>query len=299
MTNKIKISGFSLIELSMVLAIIAVTLGGALTLATQKTQTSKINNTEYKIALIENALSAYLIKNKSLPCPADGTAIINNTNNNLYGIAGTVSERGCGYSNFNDGAYVYSGVVPTKTLGLADDIGIDGWGRRITYAIDFRFANNNITNASCNGVTNTNCFQYTSKGSITVNDSSGNLKTNEAVYILISHGKNGFGAFTYYGSKNRITFVKPYDNDEITNTGDKKPYNSIFIQKPTTESFDDIVHYNLKWQIVNDAGGITDPNLCIPAKNVVLNADNNSCLGATNLTSCQSLAAKINSLCLQ
>jgi prepilin-type N-terminal cleavage/methylation domain-containing protein len=298
-------AGFSLVELSVVLAIIGVTLGGALSVATQKTEAAKLSQTREKLTLIEHSLEAYVALNQRLPCPADGTSIIDAATDNSYGVAGDPSSSGCTESNFNDGDNVYSGVVPVKTLGLNDETMIDGWGRRITYVVDYRAANNTITYPACNSSTNTGCFRYLSNGGLTIRDGAGGVKTNEAIYVLISHGKNGHGAFTYYGSSSRISFPSSVDNDEIDNSGNQTSYDAAFVQKSANNSFDDIVRYKPKWQLINDANGINDPHFCIPAKNVVDIPDvagdpaENSCSNATNVTACEALAAKVHDLCWQ
>lgn len=300
-----RVQAFSLVELSVVLAIISVTLGGALTIATKKTQSDKSNETELKLDAIEQALEQYLIDNQRLPCPADGSDIIDKASSNEYGVAGTASTSGCTAANFNDGSNVYFGVVPVKTLGLSDDIMIDGWGRRISYGVDYRFANNNTTNSDCDGTTSTICFQYTSSGSITINDSAGSPRTTEAIYVLISHGSNGHGAYGYYGSSTRLSFPSSVDTDEEDNSGSDSPFDAVFVQKTSTTTFDDVVRYKPRWQLVSVANGITDSNICTPAKNVIDNPDvaggdpENSCSDASDVTICESLAAKVYSLCLQ
>ena len=297
--------GFSLVELSIVLAIISVTLGGALTIATKKTESDKANETEQKLNEIEQALEQYVIDNQRLPCPADGSKTIDATSANAFGVAGSADDSSCGDANFNDGANVYLGVVPVKTLGLSDETMIDGWGRRISYAVDYRFANNNVTNEDCDGTTSTVCLQYTSAGGITVNDASGTARTTEAVYVLVSHGKNGHGAYPYYGSSTRISFPSSVDDDEEDNSGSDSPFDAVFVQKTATGTFDDEVRYKPKWQLINDANGITDDNICDPAKEVIDTPDvaggdpENSCSDATDVSVCEALAAKIYTLCLQ
>ncbi len=299
-----KSAAYSLVELSMALSIIAILIGGALTIATNKTESDKIKKTNQNMNKIEDALEEFLIQNKRLPCPADGKSAIDASSDNSFGVETTVTLATCTGSNFTDGNNVSSGVVPVRTLGLPDDVMMDGWGRRITYVIDSRFTNNATTNTNCDGVNSTLCFKYTSNGSIKINDVSATQKSTEGVYALISHGKNGYGAFNYYGSNTRIAFPVSPNKDEIENSGDKSVYTPIFVQRTTDNDFDDIVRYKPKWQILNDAKAITDPNLCLPAKNVVNNPDKggnnaaNSCSFASDVTKCEAMAAKIASLCL-
>lgn len=292
-----KQSGFSLVELSVTLAVIGVTLGGALTLATKKTESDKLSETETKMELIADALDVYLTANQRLPCPADGSLAVTHAN---FGVAGTAAASsatvGCTtLSNFNSTG-VYSGVVPTKTLLLPDDNMIDGWGRRIDYIVDFNFANNGTTNAVCDGsavALHKICFKYAVNGSITVNDSTGAARTTTAVYVLVSHGKNGRGAWIPTGSATRLAVAT--DVDELNNSvaADGSGFNTTFVQKDTDTTFDDIVAYRTKAQILDDANTETDTDLCTAAAAYATN-----CLGATSVTVCNLLSTTIDALCL-
>jgi prepilin-type N-terminal cleavage/methylation domain-containing protein len=289
--------GFSLVELSVSLAVIGVTMGGALTLATKKTESDKLTETETKMSMIADALDVYLTTNQRLPCPADGSLAVSHAS---FGVAGTATASsatvGCAGSNFNS-AGVYSGVVPTKTLLLADDTMIDGWGRRIDYVVDFNFANNGTTNAVCDGAVTALhkiCFKYTTDGTITVNDSTGAARTTTAVYVLISHGKNGRGAWIPTGSATRLAVAT--DVDELNNSvaADGSGFNTTFVQKDTDTTFDDIVTYRSKAQILDDANAETDSDLCSAAA-----ASATNCVGAPSAgATCISLSNTIGGLCL-
>lgn len=293
-----KQNGFSLVELSVVLSVIGVVMGGALTLATKKTEAEKLKDTENKIAIIEEAMNVYLTENQRLPCPAQGALAFSNSN---FGKAGAASESAntgsCASADFSS-AGVFAGVVPVKTLNLPDSVMIDGWGRRISYVIDARFANSITTNSDCDGDSAAGadhlvCFKYRTNGSIIIKDASGNPRTSTAVYALISHGKNGKGAWNYAGSATRV--VASVDTDEQDNAGNDLggSFNSAFVQKEETGTFDDVVSYRNKWQIMDEASTITDSDLCLVAKNGAT-----SCTNANNTTACQAIATQVDSLCL-
>lgn len=296
------ILGFSLVELSVVLIIIGVTLGSGLTLATKKTEADKAYETETKLDNIEEALTLHLGDNLRLPCPADGSLAFSNAS---FGDEGTPSSTACASSNFNDSGNVYAGIIPTKTLGLPDDQAIDGWGRRFTYVIDYRLANNTTTNGTCSG--NSNCFQATTNGSITVNDASGTARTTQAVYVLISHGKNGHGAYLRNGSATRLDNDSTDTDEQQNSMYDQNgvnitPYNDTFVQKTSTTTFDDVVRYKLRWQVVDGTDGVTSASVCSAVKDVVDNPDpasNSTCTGASSITVCEALATKIHQLCFQ
>jgi hypothetical protein len=73
--------------------------------------------------------------------------------------------------------------------------------------------------------------------------------TNEAKIVLVSHGKNGKGAWTRNGS-GKITASS--DTAEAENSDD----DYVFVQKAKTSTFDDIVRYKTLNQLVAEGKGI-------------------------------------------
>lgn len=302
------IQGFSLVELSVVLAIIGITLAGALDLATRKTESDHITETNLRMDAIEQALAVFVINNQRLPCPADATLAPGSA-----GSEGTPSSSGCAGSNFNSG-YIYSGMVPTTTLNIDDKYMVDDWGRRFSYVVDMRFANNSST-TNCSSTTgsqvcfkNTTIPQSTDTTAITINDSTGAARTDIAVYSLISYGKNGYGAWKSSGSSTRLTAST--DTDEKENAGNDRTaatpgFNSIFVQKDTTTTFDDIVRYSTKALIIDNVNGVTDSTTCTSAFDAntlnVASTTTDPCpnTDAAKQTKCYNLASQVNKLCLQ
>lgn len=317
--------GFSLIELSVVLSIIGITLAGALDLATKKTESDRIIETNKRLDAIEEALKVFVLNNQRLPCPSDITLSMNLAN---AGVAGTASATGCTLANFRNstnGSYIFAGGVPTKTLGLPDKMMADDWDRRFAYAVDYRFANNTTTAggaANCLGYT-TNpgaqmCFKNTTitaassdakdKTDIVVNDSSGaSLRANDAIYVVFSYGRNGNGAFTYGATATAVQLSDSTDADERRNAPSTAyPLDEIFVQADTTTSFDDILRYKTKALIIDGLSGVTDANSCNAASDRVLApcvvapcTNSDPCFGANSVTNCNALAVQVNNFCLQ
>lgn len=324
--------GFSIAEMSVVLVIIGFIASSAISVAISNDYTSKRDETESKLDRIEEALAGYVSSTHKLPCPADGTIAISNS---LFGL-----EKNDGATppvcsaNFSSGN-VRAGVVPTRTLGLPDDFMFDGWGRRIDYAVDYRFANSDVTNTGCASLpaTSTLCFRDTSAGSITVNDAAASARTASAVYILISHGENGHGAYPKNGGSTRVNGFppgSPYRNatasaNEITNAnlandGTTVPgYGTTFVMRDYTRVddgttsdgtsatriyFDDQVRFRDKAQIVKAAGAYIYDTICKTSLIIVngVNPDgtaNTDCNNATDSTQCLSFATDVNLRCLQ
>lgn len=302
---------FTLLELSIVLVIISVVMGGAMVLFTQSLDLQQVKETQFKMSAIQDALLKYRRAFNRIPCPADMTQSMDATSNNYYGVEAAnngTCTGGTPAANFSlaastftgnttnasavitsvsstaglsigtlvsgtgipAGSYIVSidsttqitlnnaatatnagitisrytvaaGMVPTKTLALPDDYAIDGWGRRILYAVDV-----NITAQS--GASNIPVSD-SSISRITVNDASGAAKTTAAVYLLLSHGKNGHGGYNRSGGSTRFANYTSADATELTNchcdsSAAATAFSATFVQKAASvTAFDDIVVY--------------------------------------------------------
>ncbi len=311
-------AAFSLVELSISLVIISMIIGSALSVALTSDYNANLKQTNDKLDKIEEALVSFLALNKRLPCPANGASLIAAAD---FGIEGSSTTNGCGGANFNSGD-VYSGVVPIRTLLLPDEFMFDGFGRRITYAVDYKFTKNNINNIDCDGATSTICFIDSDKNTATiiVNDAAGKVRTSNAVYILISHGENGHGAFIKNGSSKRVNayplgnkwrnnFAGELENSHFSNEGVDQTYNNIFAAKSymrdesgNGEYFDDIVRYKDKDHLIKDAGkNIRNAIIYEPiCRDVTFVMDNpiNVCTGAYNESDCTNFANELYKRCL-
>ncbi|HVB49235.1 MAG TPA: type II secretion system protein [Burkholderiales bacterium] len=115
-------TGFSLIEMALVLAIIGFVLGGMmLTLSAQVTQ-HNIGETQNRLKQARDALIGFAIANGRLPCPATATS---------NGVESPAGGTAC--------TSPYNGYLPAVTLGFqpVDSSGyaVDAWNNRIRYAV--------------------------------------------------------------------------------------------------------------------------------------------------------------------
>ena len=65
--------GFTLLEMSIVLVIIAVVVGGGMTIFSGSLQKRQLQETQFKLKAIQKALLDYRITYNRIPCPADVT----------------------------------------------------------------------------------------------------------------------------------------------------------------------------------------------------------------------------------
>jgi prepilin-type N-terminal cleavage/methylation domain-containing protein len=252
-TNLTLFSGFTLLELSIVLLVLSLVAGGALAIMTQEIRRNKQNELQTKMDAIQEAMIKFRRQNNRLPCPADATIALSEEKFGMEASnAGTCD--GDPAANFNDTENTVGGVVPVKSLGLPDDYMFDPWGGRFSYVVDMRM--------TAPLAFTTYPVTSTTIGSITVLDVASNNRTTNAIAVLISHGNNGHGAYQLSGlrksarSSNTDEQMNCYCDENATAT----TFDNIFIMRPhtgstssSTGSFDDVVRYWVRSQMFSPA----------------------------------------------
>lgn len=192
--TRYNISGFSLVELSVVLVILSMLLTIMLTIVPIQEDKEAHSITEQKIEAIENAIMAYFNQKGYLPCPAPLDAPLTNTGSATdCSVAGTV---GTSYIDVGSGVdRVRIGAVPIKELNLSEQFGYDGWNNRFSLAVITQLAQSNRL---------FNLFSTTTARVITILDDTGNSvnpsNPSQVAYVIISHGRNGSGSRNYQGT---------------------------------------------------------------------------------------------------
>ncbi|WP_142849653.1 type II secretion system protein [Telmatospirillum sp. J64-1] len=205
-THRTRQSGFTLIELSIVLVILGIIITMGVEFAHSARDHRRFKTTETKLSTIEEALVLYAARHRRLPCPADATSGTGSAHSMLSGndVTGCANDQ-------------RRGIVPWIDLGLPKDAAIDGWGNFITYRVHADAAmdgTGSCTNISLDtrGVDLQNCQPGSSElearleiGLLILDGVGGNpvMDPDEltgAAYVLISHGSNGFGAYSATGS---------------------------------------------------------------------------------------------------
>lgn len=217
--------GFTLIEIAIALTVIALLSVGAMSALQLAMLRARIAETRDAVREAREAVVAFAVVNRSLPCPA------------VSATDGTEQSR-AGGSCANR-----RGLLPWQTLGIR---GVDGWGNRLGYAVSqplVKSVGNRI--------------QLTDAGDLKImgraaDGSSAQVVTSAAVaFALWSHGENGRGATTLVGSQ--IADDSTTNADERANTSQPDSSVEIYAREGSVSTgadggeFDDLVEWESRY----------------------------------------------------
>jgi prepilin-type N-terminal cleavage/methylation domain-containing protein len=230
--------GFSLVELAVVLVIVALLLGGMLMpLAGQQDMHSRRETTK-ALAVIQESLIGFALSNGRLPCPA--VATLPAASGGACPDGGAAGSAGC-EATTGAGAMLacatVAGVLPWATLGLAET---DAWGNRYSYRVTAAYAhgidpartafgsgctlnpaNRASYDAALGDGPRQSAFALCSPGDIAVLTAAGGaVAARDLPAIVVSHGRNGAGAFTVQGTR----IANPASADEAENADDNASF---------------------------------------------------------------------------
>jgi len=214
-------SGFTLIELAMVLFIVSLLIGGMLMPLSAQNEIRGRQETDKALANIREALIGFAVVNGRLPCPAPATLAALAVGVGLEATtaaAGTTNTTGpCGCTAANSGIASaggtacdddtpggVSGVLPWATLGVPET---DAWGNRYTYRVTTRFgrlASAQTDFGACIPTTNPTAaaFALCSAGDMSVLTAiAGTSIASSVPAIVVSHGRNTLGAYLTSGAQ--------------------------------------------------------------------------------------------------
>lgn len=270
-------TGFTLLELSITLMILALIISSIMSVLLQNTRRAKMDSLNMKLDAIESKLQSFRMLNGRLPCPADLTLAVTDQYFGLEGVSTGACTTGSTYNdktrtvaaapgptaNFYNAAYSYSyvvaGMVPTKTLGLPDEYAIDPWGGRLTYVID-----NRVTAASA---FTTYKARDSYIGNIIVRDINNATRTTNAILMIISHGPNGHGAYQLSGARKSAGSINTREehNCHCDSSAASETFDNNFFQTAASTSttpldvYDDITRYYLRSQFLSVTEVTTPP----------------------------------------
>ena len=243
--NHKKQTGFTLVEMAVVLVIVGLLVSAFLVPLSAQRDLRDYSETKQKIAIIKEGLLGFVVTNRRLPCPdTDGDGLEN------LALPLVVNDTPVsGHSTQTFTCINLEGLLPYQTLGLER---LDSWSNIFSYrvapALSTRTVEWSLNGATGNVVSDT-YFTLSSNGNITVRTRGddpatagvteskfiSNLVTNAAA-VIISHGKNGYGATNYTGV---ILPAAPASNvDETANIAAGTIKNSRFVASPSSACSD-------------------------------------------------------------
>ena len=216
-------SGFTLVEIAIVLLIVSILLAGILMPISIQRDVRSYADTKRTMDQIGEAIIGFVLINGRLPCPAiktiaDGTTdgtTNGNTNAGFEALTATACTS-------------ITGVIPWVTLNVPET---DEWGGRFTYRVSSAFADmntNSTTHLTWGGCTPTvnpavpTTFALCANGDMKIQ--SRTPAPAKATYdmtglalpaVFISHGKNGYGAYRTNGAQ--IPMPPAANADETAN----------------------------------------------------------------------------------
>lgn len=240
-------SGFTLVEMAVVVTLIGILLAMGLAVANSVMQNTQSSLTKDRQSYVRDALLAYFTANHRLPCPDNGSNVGNTgrdgvEDRTLGGATPTVTAP----------CTTALGTVPFNTLGIAQEKALDAYGNYMSYRLDIE-----------NGwhVTATFPPQTPSPpppappapfvpcvippaGRAVFSTPAPPPPAAAAVVVLISHGPNGRGAWnrgTTNASRNALPTTPEEQGNTVLNPVGPGGYRAYAYSDTAAAPFDDVV----------------------------------------------------------
>lgn len=194
-------SGFSLIELAVVLVIIGLLVGGGIAALDVTAQQSRRSEQQRQLAEVREALYGFAISEGRLPCPVDL--------DDNYPPDGIEDPED---PNAGTDCSAEEGALPWRQLGIGRR---DAWGNPLLYRVTQDFADgpeDDEGNDSSSGSSFAlNSDEDDGEGDLTVEDGEGGTITSDTPAVVVSFGPQGDQVWTEAG------FVCPGSGGEPAN----------------------------------------------------------------------------------
>ena len=202
-------AGFTLIEMSIVVALFGLLIGGGLVSLGAYMDKQAIDLTRARMDKIDRAMTLYVIRNGYLPCPVDDDG-------------DPVTD--CGDGTGDTRGTIFTGLVPYADMGLLRRDAQNGWNQDIAYTVDTAYTEDQtaILDTIQPPTTDNYADAYDLCGYIDLQISAGTSRTADddcddgaleggyawPVYLLVSAGENGSAENT----DGDITFIEGGDD---------------------------------------------------------------------------------------
>lgn len=238
-TARAALQGFSLVELSVVVAIIALVLLFGIDTGRTALEASDRLGTQEKLAVIKRALDQYAAIAGHYPCPAapgllpsDSAFGVEKRN----GVSGCFNAGGDGLVNVG-GTMI--GMAPIRSLGLSDEYAADAWANKFLYAVTLSMTNTS-TITGLNGAIEIRTGPR-SGGNYPITGLATGAAGAGANYVLLSHGPNGEGAYPLNGTAVAISCGSRTDSVNCARNGVIYYDNAFNDGGQSASFFDDLV----------------------------------------------------------
>lgn len=275
-TSATKTSGFTLVELAIVIVLIGVAMTLGLKTITATIENSLYSETKSKQERIKMALVSYLRTNGILPCPDNSGAAV---------VATGLAAAACSPAAANG-----YGIVPWRTLGISRETVVDGWGNYFSYRVANGSTGKNWTSIAVPATDMTINELKVQTDALTIQElnSDGTALvdvTKKAVVVIVSHGKNGFGAKT-----TKVGARMPTDDAGAGETTNATVGTTTFVLRAVTDvaaafngPYDDIATYMLPQDLLQPLVNEGTVKSCIA---YCSSAVTSSCSNATETCAC-------------
>lgn len=216
-----KSSGFTLLELTIVLVIVALLSSGLMMGLSGQRDQAMNKESQQQFDLIRDALLGHAMSNGRLPCPANPVLTAENGGGKE---AVTCSPADC---SGDKTCSLEHGVIPWLALGLKET---DPWGNRFTYFVGKEFSNP-LTKAESDAGLRTR-FTLETKGRANIQDGAGHEIASDLPAVIVSHGNHSAGAYQPTGVQLPGAAGDEAENANATLT---------FIAHTPSDNFDDLV----------------------------------------------------------
>ncbi len=195
-------AGFSLIETMLFVLVCAIFVPLIFSLLERKQKIERTEMTQERLKAANDALLAYYGQTGRYPCPASLTAAPDTQTFGVERVGACDAPTGDGYylslgrRDFN----VVTGTLPVRTLGLPDEMMLDGWNKRLVYAVTANYTDLTLSALQKEGAIT---LRDGNDAVVISQDELGNNSTNETgniIHAVVAFGEEKRGAHTLGGA---------------------------------------------------------------------------------------------------
>ncbi|MCB1532142.1 MAG: type II secretion system protein [Alphaproteobacteria bacterium] len=193
--------GMTLIDLAIAVLVLGLILTPLIQMAKNYELKSRYEKTQENVEIVEAALKQFYYKNSRLPCPADLTLSPNDAD---YGKAveqADVKSPPCLATSLDDISGVnVTGAVPFQDLRIPAEAAMDGWNNKLTYSVARLTTQEGAVMDDTTGVIEVYSHnQNPNPGGEAICSNATAQLTDKGFWVVLSHGPNGYGAYTPEG----------------------------------------------------------------------------------------------------